>query len=297
MVCRPCAVKIQAGNLVFSSLLGWWGFPHGPPITPVQVVRNLIAIVAPPDPSHPSPKLVQVAQRPACLSAQGIDHTHNLPGVPDAVDDDFQRDDTLTEVPYALADILERELEPKERVVWRGQPDVVRFMIRRIAIFLFGIPFCAFAVFWTVSATSRPMARGAMGKSAFPWFVARLGGMFIAIGAFMLLSPLLSWWVARRTLYAVTDRRALLIEAPWRRRIQAFAGERLLNVVRVEDGYGRGDIILERLPISGSRGRTTVREIGFFGLEDVKHVEQLLRATVDRGRGTDGRLCGFLRND
>jgi hypothetical protein len=113
----------------------------------------------------------------------------------------------------------------------------------------------------------------------------------------MLLSPLWSWWVARHTLYAITDRRALLIEAPWRRRIQPFTGERLLNVVRVEDGYGRGDIILERLPIRGSRERTTVQEIGFFCLDDVKHVEQLIRATVDRDPGTNSRLSGFSRRD
>jgi hypothetical protein len=62
MVCRPCAIKIQAGNLVFSSLLGWWGFPFGLVLTPVQVIRNVMAIVSPPDPSQPSPKLVQVAR-------------------------------------------------------------------------------------------------------------------------------------------------------------------------------------------------------------------------------------------
>ena len=119
----------------------------------------------------------------------------------------------------------------------------------------------------------------------------------MTIGAGMLLSPLWSWWLARHTLYAITDRRALLIEAPWRRRIQSFMGERLLNLIRVEDGYGRGDIIFEKLPIRGSRGRTIIQEIGFFGLDDVNHLEQLLRATVDRDPRTDSRLSGFLRKD
>jgi hypothetical protein len=60
--CRPCAVKSQVGNLVFSSLLGWWGLPFGLLITPVQVVRNVIAIASPPEPSQPSPKLIQIAR-------------------------------------------------------------------------------------------------------------------------------------------------------------------------------------------------------------------------------------------
>ncbi len=186
-----------------------------------------------------------------------------------------------------LAMILERELEPKERVVWLGQPDVVRYLMRHIGIFLFGVPFFAFAVIWIVSATS--MARRVPGRSPFPWLPLLWGGMFVSFGSFMLLSPLWAWWVARHTLYVVTDRRAILIEAPWRRRIQTFAGERLLNLIRVEDRYGRGDIILERLPIRGSRGRTTIQETGFIGLDDVKHVELLMRATTDRGRDADGR--------
>jgi hypothetical protein len=60
--CRSCAVKSQVGNLFFSGVLGWWGLPWGLLLTPVQVGRNFIAIFTPPDPSQPSPKLLQVAR-------------------------------------------------------------------------------------------------------------------------------------------------------------------------------------------------------------------------------------------
>ena len=69
------------------------------------------------------------------------------------MDDDFRHNTAFTDVPIALAEILERELEPKEQVVWLGQPDVLRYLKRHIAIFLFGIPFFAFTVFWTMKAT------------------------------------------------------------------------------------------------------------------------------------------------
>ena len=55
-------MKSQVGNLLFSGVLGWWGFPWGLLFTPVQVGRNLIAIFTPPDPSQPSAKLLQVAR-------------------------------------------------------------------------------------------------------------------------------------------------------------------------------------------------------------------------------------------
>jgi hypothetical protein len=62
VTCRSCAFKSQVGNLVFSAGLGWWGFPWGFLLTPVQVVRNAIGMMSPPDPSQPSARLVQVAR-------------------------------------------------------------------------------------------------------------------------------------------------------------------------------------------------------------------------------------------
>src|SRR5690349_13054387 len=40
--CRSCARKKQIGNLFFSGVFGWWGFPWGLLLTPVQVTRNLV---------------------------------------------------------------------------------------------------------------------------------------------------------------------------------------------------------------------------------------------------------------
>jgi hypothetical protein len=60
--CRRCAVKSQVGNLIFSGLFGWWGFPHGLLLTPVMLTRNLSAIFSSTDPLEPSPRLVQLAR-------------------------------------------------------------------------------------------------------------------------------------------------------------------------------------------------------------------------------------------
>src|SRR5262245_10529728 len=60
--CRRCAIKSQVGNMLFSGVLGWWGFPWGFIFTPVQVGRNFVAMFTPPDPSQPSPRLLQVAR-------------------------------------------------------------------------------------------------------------------------------------------------------------------------------------------------------------------------------------------
>jgi len=61
--CRSCAAKSQIGGIFFSLLLGWWGFPWGLILTPVQITRNVVGMCGGPDSSKPSGdlrKLVQV---------------------------------------------------------------------------------------------------------------------------------------------------------------------------------------------------------------------------------------------
>ena len=55
--CRSCGIKSQISNCIFSFLFGWWGFPWGFLITPVQVVRNIAGILKGPDGANPSEKL------------------------------------------------------------------------------------------------------------------------------------------------------------------------------------------------------------------------------------------------
>jgi hypothetical protein len=61
--CRSCATKSQLGGALFCLFLGWWGFPWGLVLTPVQITRNIVGMWAGPDSSRPSAdlrKLVQV---------------------------------------------------------------------------------------------------------------------------------------------------------------------------------------------------------------------------------------------
>jgi len=60
--CRSCGIKSQIGNTIFSLVLGWWGFPWGFIMTPVQVGKNIIGIVKGPDESKPSNKLVNLVR-------------------------------------------------------------------------------------------------------------------------------------------------------------------------------------------------------------------------------------------
>ncbi len=41
--CRGCARRRQVGASLFCAVLGWWGIPFGLVLTPVQIMRNLLA--------------------------------------------------------------------------------------------------------------------------------------------------------------------------------------------------------------------------------------------------------------
>jgi hypothetical protein len=60
--CRSCGIKSQLGDAVFSLVLGWWGFPWGFIVTPIQVVRNVVGVARGVDPSKPSGQLENVVR-------------------------------------------------------------------------------------------------------------------------------------------------------------------------------------------------------------------------------------------
>jgi hypothetical protein len=62
LCCRSCATKSQVGALIFSMGLGWWGFPWGLVLTPIQMARNIMGIFAGPDFSRPSADLRKMVQ-------------------------------------------------------------------------------------------------------------------------------------------------------------------------------------------------------------------------------------------
>jgi hypothetical protein len=57
--CRRCANRRKLGDALFSALAGWWGFPWGFLMTPVQIVRNLAGLrFSDPVQSQPSDALL-----------------------------------------------------------------------------------------------------------------------------------------------------------------------------------------------------------------------------------------------
>lgn len=177
---------------------------------------------------------------------------------------------------------LQRELRAGERVLWRGRR-LPRFAWEGLVIWLFAIPWTAFAVFWTAMAfagaqTFEPDA-GVLGY-AFPLF----GTPFIAVGLGMLAAPFLPLFGARRTLFAVTDQRLLRIYRGRRLKTRSVGGAAIGAIERNERNNGSGTL---KIVVGSHRDSDGDRQIDHFELGEVADVlgaETRVRELAERAR-------------
>jgi hypothetical protein len=193
------------------------------------------------------------------------------------------------DLPLDLATRVEEELESGERLLWTGQPRPGRFFLQSLPAFLFGIPWTMFAVFWTLLASGMffgqdaPGPEGPGGQESMGLF-ALFGVPFILIGLGLLSSPFWAHRKAKRTVYAITEKRALIFEGGMGTKVRSFAASALDSLERTERADGSGDIVFERQYYRGHKGGQRVRTIGFLGIRAVREVEQLLEEARRSGR-------------
>lgn len=188
-------------------------------------------------------------------------------------------------IPRKLEDMVNRELESGERIRWIEQPIPKYFTSNSTTTFLFGIPWTAFAIFWISGASGFKMPDFSSGGfSFFPLF----GVPFVLIGFGMLSSPFWFYLKAFKTVYAITDRRAITFEVGWTTTIRSYTPDRLQNVYRKEKRDKTGDVILEQRVRSGSEGGQQTQDLGFINIREPKTVEGMLKKLAEQAH-SDGR--------
>lgn len=189
-------------------------------------------------------------------------------------------------LPDRLVPLVDRELALGEAVAWVGQPIPGQLARNQWRTVLFGIPWTAFAIFWTFLA-----AQGGTKSGQSPWFwLFPLWGVpFILVGLNMLTSP---YWARRRawrTTYVLTNQRAVVITAGWsgRTSVRSFEPDTLKDLRRTERADGTGDLIFAAEVSPDSRGRKNQACFGFLAIKDVKNVEEQIRQLVRKKTGND----------
>lgn len=178
-------------------------------------------------------------------------------------------------LPYELRHLMEDELNDQETPLWTGRPTPGRMAIKGLPTALFAIPFTAFAVFWIGGASRFKVPDFSEGGfSFFPLF----GLPFLFIGLGMLCTPLWKMRAAKRTLYVLTDKRAILFSGGWRTTIRSFSPGQLQDLSRKQRADGSGDIVFKKEISNTHRSHNMpAKEIGFLCIDNVKEVEDLIR--------------------
>lgn len=168
---------------------------------------------------------------------------------------------------------IEPELDAGERLLWTGQPDANRVARQAMPILLFGIP-------WTVGAL----------YFGHPWTedhlpFALFSGLFVIAGLSMCCTPLVSYRDARRSTYAITDRRVLIVTAGRERKVASYRAADQCEAERQEQPDGSGDLLFARQQEKDNEGGYRTVDVKFVGIPRVREVERLLRQLFPREVG------------
>lgn len=173
-----------------------------------------------------------------------------------------------------------------ERVQWLGRPGVAGKVLVSFGIWLFAIPWTAFALFWE-SMVLAPLlgdllgypvggARPSAGLHLGMWAMALFGVPFVLIGFGMLLAPLFAWWKGRREVYVLSNRRLALLVAGRAIRIRSIPLTDIGEITRSELRDGSGDLTLS-LGYEGDSDGGRIRKTETIGqIADVRSVERLI---------------------
>jgi len=129
---------------------------------------------------------------------------------------------------------FQNRLLPRERILWSGSPATGLLLTGRDAFLVpFSLVWCGFAVFWTYEATRR-------GAPLLFYFV---GGAFVCFGVFFVVGRfVVDAWLRKRTSYAVTNQRILILRDPPFSSFTSLDLDGLPQMQLVGAGGGRGSL-------------------------------------------------------
>lgn len=177
-----------------------------------------------------------------------------------------------TLLPERVRALVEAELRPGEGLRWVDQPVPGRMALGGLPALLFAIPWTAFALFWTWNAAQISCPNPSLESRIFPFF----GVPFVLVGLGMFTTPLWLIGAARRTVYVVTDRRALVLSGNWLGgvTVRSFEPEKLGDLSRNQRADGSGDLVFGQYVKVGNRGGTRLVDYGFLALRNVREAEE-----------------------
>jgi hypothetical protein len=182
-----------------------------------------------------------------------------------------------------VEDILANHLEADEKLIWSGAPKQgVRLQASDAFTIPFSIFWAGFAFFWEAGVLGLVHLGSANHRqTAPPAFMAIWGIPFCLIGLYMLVGRFFyDAALRKKTLYAVTDRRLIVLKNLGTFNLTSFDLRSTTNINLTERADGSGDILFgATTPVtmfnSGSNRRVQIP--GFYLLPNAREIFWLIR--------------------
>jgi hypothetical protein len=190
--------------------------------------------------------------------------------------------------------MLRPELISGESIVWAGQPDIsVIFHKEDVFLVPFSLLWGGFAIFWESGVLG---FWGAGDRSGGPWSFGIVWGIpFVLIGQYLIWGRFLyAAWLKKRTYYAVTNRRVIVVQNGWNRQVASSYIDTLPALIKEGGSRGVGILRFSQTPamFSGNRGwgswdGMSVGSVPtFMDIEDVDSVYRLVSDLREKARTT-----------
>lgn len=184
-------------------------------------------------------------------------------------------------LPEELDRLIQRE-QAGERRLWAGRSSPRAAFWATVGIWLFAVPWTAFALFWETMALGvllfapRPPETGLWAVAGMGVF-ALFGLPFVVIGFGMLATPWLAARDAARTAWVVTDARVMRMKAGRAREYHSWTAQQIVSVRRRERADGAGDLTLSFGWTTDSDGDRVEKTETIRGVAKVREVEVMVR--------------------
>jgi len=135
--------------------------------------------------------------------------------------------------------VIQPELTSGESILWAGQPNA-HVVFRKEDMFLipFSLMWGGFAIFWEAGVA------GLWGDKGTPWGFGMLWGIpFVLAGQYLIWGRFLhASWKKKRTHYAVTNRRVIVVQNGWKHQMASAYIDTLPTLIKEDGPRGIGTL-------------------------------------------------------
>jgi len=189
-----------------------------------------------------------------------------------------------------IEQLAQSELMSGEQLLWAGKPSPWRHARLNISMPIFGVALTAFGIFIYLQFTAQMLRSATLFRSSssgFSTIFQFILFLFIGTGFGMMLSPIWRFIKATTIVYAITDRRALIIEKFPTSVVRAYTATDMSGLKR-QGNENQGDVIFAReVSVRRQRNEMThmteshqvIIPIGFFGIANPRNVSEIMSRT------------------